>query len=147
MMNDLQIPHQEYPEQAPVAAVPDTTTAVAGGAVQDAERSALAVHQDPSLVRPHPNSKVGRGLEWVRPSDLIAAHSARMAGRGLDLQTTLAARVRQLPSRTRSAHQHSQRSVALRGREASVFDAFDVWYTTAAPRQSVQSGTPALGFR
>ena len=36
----------------------------------------------------------GRGVEWVRPTDLIARHSAHAAGRGLDFQTELARRTR-----------------------------------------------------
>lgn len=34
----------------------------------------------------------GRGVEWVRPTDLIARHSAHAAGRGLDFQAELARR-------------------------------------------------------
>ena len=34
----------------------------------------------------------GRGVEWVRPTDLIARHSAHAAGRGLDFQGELARR-------------------------------------------------------
>lgn len=36
----------------------------------------------------------GRGVEWVRPTDLIARQSAHVAGRGLDFQTKLARRTR-----------------------------------------------------
>jgi len=36
----------------------------------------------------------GRGVEWVRPTDLIARHSAPAAGRGLDFQAELARRTR-----------------------------------------------------
>jgi len=36
----------------------------------------------------------GRGVEWVRPTDLIARHSAHAAGRGLDFQAELARRNR-----------------------------------------------------
>ena len=36
----------------------------------------------------------GRGVEWVRPTDLIARHSAHAAGRGLDFQAELARRAR-----------------------------------------------------
>ena len=36
----------------------------------------------------------GRGVEWVRPTDLIARQSAHAAGRGLDFQTELARRTR-----------------------------------------------------
>lgn len=35
-----------------------------------------------------------RGVEWVRPTDLIARHSAHAAGRGLDFQAELARRTR-----------------------------------------------------
>ena len=36
----------------------------------------------------------GRGVEWVRPTDLMARHSASAAGRGLDFQAELARRTR-----------------------------------------------------
>ena len=36
----------------------------------------------------------GRGVEWVRPTDLIARHSAHEAGRGLDFQAELSRRTR-----------------------------------------------------
>lgn len=36
----------------------------------------------------------GRGVEWVRPTELIARHSAHAAGRGLDFQAELARRTR-----------------------------------------------------
>lgn len=37
-----------------------------------------------------------RGVEWVRPTDLIARQSAALAGRGIDLHTELARRTRTL---------------------------------------------------
>lgn len=36
----------------------------------------------------------GRGVEWVRPTDLIARQSSRLAGRGIDLHAELARRAR-----------------------------------------------------
>ena len=36
----------------------------------------------------------GRGVEWVRPTDLLARRSAHAAGRGLDFQAELARRTR-----------------------------------------------------
>ena len=36
----------------------------------------------------------GRGVEWVRPTDLIARHSAHAAGRGIDFQAEQARRTR-----------------------------------------------------
>lgn len=35
-----------------------------------------------------------RGVEWVRPTDLIARHGAGLAGRGLDFEVELARRTR-----------------------------------------------------
>ena len=35
-----------------------------------------------------------RGVEWVRPTDLIARHSASLSGRGIDFETELARRAR-----------------------------------------------------
>ncbi|SMX77751.1 hypothetical protein BAURA86_00894 [Brevibacterium aurantiacum] len=35
-----------------------------------------------------------RGVDWVRPTDLIARHSATVAGRGIDLHANLARQTR-----------------------------------------------------
>ena len=43
------------------------------------------------------------GLEWVRASDLLNLEGARVAGRGIDLQTELARRLRRVPSGLRRA--------------------------------------------
>lgn len=39
-------------------------------------------------------SRGGRGVEWVRPTDLMARHSTVVAGRGIDFVAALAHRVR-----------------------------------------------------
>ena len=36
-------------------------------------------------------------MEWVRPSELLASRSARVAGRGIDFQAELARRTRRGP--------------------------------------------------
>src|SRR5690606_26943736 len=36
-----------------------------------------------------------RGVEWVRPTDLLARQSAAVAGRGIDFEVELARRTRQ----------------------------------------------------
>lgn len=36
-----------------------------------------------------------RGVEWVRPTDLMARHGATVAGRGIDFQAELARRARE----------------------------------------------------
>ncbi|MFH5228043.1 hypothetical protein [Antrihabitans spumae] len=35
-----------------------------------------------------------RGVEWVRPTDLIARHGATLSGRGIDFEAELARRAR-----------------------------------------------------
>lgn len=141
-MNDTLHSHSRLPGQEPPVApvAPDRSG-------QEAERSALAIHQDPSLVRAHPSSKLGRGLEWVRPSDLIAAHSARLAGRGLNLQTDLAARVRHLPGSARIGSQ--QRRLLARHAEldGNPSDAFNVFGTSAAHSNATRIRTAEIGFR
>ena len=39
-----------------------------------------------------------RGVEWVRPTDLMARHSAALAGRGIDFEVELTRRTRNLPA-------------------------------------------------
>lgn len=38
--------------------------------------------------------QVGRGVEWVRPTDLMARRGARVAGRGIHFQTALSQKTR-----------------------------------------------------
>lgn len=97
----------------------------------DAERSAFAVHRDPSLSAGSPVSRVDRGIEWVRPSDLIAAGSARFAGRGIDLHTELSRQMRRAPGRTIRAGRDSVRAArdraSTRVREVPDVSEFDVF--------------------
>lgn len=92
-MNDQQIPQREPRKATEEPTVhPD-----AENASGEAERSAFAMHRDPSLTAGRPGRRVGRGIEWVRPSDLIASSSARIAGRGIDFQAELARQARRGP--------------------------------------------------
>lgn len=102
----------------------------------DAERSEFAVHRDPSLSSGAPGRRVGRGIEWVRPSDLIAgASSARFAGRGIDLHTELTCQARRIPGRSIRAGRDSVRAARDRAgarvrevQDVSGFDVFDPDY-------------------
>ncbi|MFT3799055.1 hypothetical protein [Microbacterium sp.] len=73
---------------------------------EEAEVSALAHHRDPSLAgrgkgaNAEGAKKKARGVEWVRPTELVAYRSARVAGRGIDFQAELARRSRRLPGQT-----------------------------------------------
>lgn len=100
----------------------------------EAERSAFAVHRDPSLARgADQGSRVGRGIAWVRPSDLIASSTARIAGRGINLQAELAQRARRAPgqaygaTRTGVRDYRDRRAQRTEPGEASLFESFDVF--------------------
>ena len=41
-----------------------------------------------------PAGRRARGVEWVRPTDLIARHGATLSGRGIDFEAELASRAR-----------------------------------------------------
>lgn len=79
----------------------DRDTRTAGTEADEA--SALAHHKDPSVtgkdVAGVAEIKKARGVEWVRPSDLLASRSQRVAGRGIDFQAELARRSRRVPVR------------------------------------------------
>ena len=97
------------------------------------ERSAFAVHRDPSLTNTavDPASRVGRGIAWVRSTDLIASSTARIAGRGINLQAELAHRARRAPGHAYRATRNGVRDIrdhrAQRTTpdEESVFDVFE----------------------
>ena len=85
-----QPPRRIEPEQAPK---PDTEAAEAAEVAGTPD----AVKQDAArrdAVRERMDRVRGRGVEWVRPTDLIARQSAHAAGRGLDFQAELARRTR-----------------------------------------------------
>ncbi len=70
------------PRERPESAVEASTTPEAVRAAEVAR-----TEKSHALAR-------GRGVEWVRPTDLMARHSANVAGRGLDFQAELARRTR-----------------------------------------------------
>ena len=100
----------------------------------EAERSAFAVHRDPSLTRgTDQSSRAGRGIAWVRPSDLIASSTTRIAGRGINLQVELAQSARRAPgqafraTRTGVRDYRDRRTQQRVSDETSVFESFDVF--------------------
>nr|WP_051606516.1 hypothetical protein [Microbacterium sp. CH12i] len=120
--------------------LPETRPEMVGGG--EAERSALAVHRDPSLTgtATAPGSRVGRGIAWVRPTDLIASSTARIAGRGINFQTELAHRARRAPGQTYRMTRDRTRDIRDRRAEraapagSSVFESFDVFEPQDRPR-------------
>ena len=124
------------------AELPETQPEIVEGA--EAERSAFAVHRDPSLTKvgADPGSRVGRGIAWVRPTDLIASSTARIAGRGINFQTELAHRARRAPGHAYRAtrnHAHDIRDRRAERAESAgpaVFESFDVFEPQDRPRSS-----------
>ena len=133
-MND----HAETNSIEPPDVRPET---VEGG---EAERSAFAVHRDPSLTKvgADPGSRVGRGIAWVRPTDLIASSTARFAGRGINFQTELAHRARRAPGQTYRMTRDRARDIRDRRADRAVaagpavFESFDVFEPQDRPRSS-----------
>ncbi|MBO0981589.1 hypothetical protein [Microbacterium sp. SD291] len=65
----------------------------------------------------NPASYRGRGVEWVRPTDLMARSGSRVAGAGINFQA-------ELHRRTRDAATTSIRGIAERARRLSPASAF-----------------------
>lgn len=85
--------HRDAARPDPARLVPDEPRdrpePVEATGTPEAVRAAQVARDDKqdALVR-------GRGVEWVRPTDLMVLHSAHAAGRGLDFQAELARRTR-----------------------------------------------------
>ena len=58
-----------------------------------------------------------RGVDWVRPTDLMARHSAVVAGRGIDFQA-------ELSRRTRTGIATSAKSLSERAKQLPPLSAF-----------------------
>jgi hypothetical protein len=99
---------------------------------REGEASALAWHRDPSLTTQATGKDTAKkarpGVEWVRPTDLMASRSARMAGRGIDFQAELARRARRVPGQayraTRDGARSGARFVSERARKLPPVTAF-----------------------
>lgn len=106
---------------------PDGTATTASPRVEPTptpQRSALAVHRDPSLVEwPGPDAPRGsrRHVRWVRPTDLAHLLGSRAAARGIDLPAELALRARRLPDQVVAVTRRGVRSRALRLAPLSAF--------------------------
>lgn len=96
------------------------------------EVSKLARHGDPSAAkRTAAEETTGRrrsGVEWVHPSDLLAARLGRVAGQGIDFQAELARRARLVPGQayrgTRAVARSGVRTVSERARRLPPVTAF-----------------------
>ena len=81
------------------------------------EVSELARHGDPSLAR-QPLSRSGAEqvrseVVWMRPTELVPAVTGRVAGQGIDLESSLARRARAIPTQGVAATRRAIRERAL----------------------------------
>lgn len=73
---------------------PKPTNAGIAGASEAVKEAALTRGNARAALEEELEQTRARGVEWVRPTDLMARHSSRLAGRGIDLHTELNRRVR-----------------------------------------------------
>ncbi|MGO2746871.1 hypothetical protein [Microbacterium sp.] len=99
----------------------------------EGEVSELARHGDPSATNKKTadaaeTEKRRPGVEWVRPSDLLASRMGRVAGQGIDFQAELARRARRAPAQayrgTRGVARSGVRVVSERARKLPPVTAF-----------------------
>lgn len=84
----------------------------------DAIEATSIRHSDPAIDPARAShQRVGRGVEWVRPTDLMARTGSRMAGAGIDFQANMA-------RRSRHAATTSARALAVRARRLPPVSAF-----------------------
>lgn len=123
MLPEHAAPRREHPEP------PEAPDRSGDGS----EVSELARHGDPSAAKKTAAEETvtGRrrsGVEWVRPSDLLAARLGRVAGQGIDFQAELARRARLLPGHayrgTRTVARSGVRVVSERARRLPPVTAF-----------------------
>ncbi|MEE8869869.1 MAG: hypothetical protein SOH99_13585 [Acidipropionibacterium acidipropionici] len=84
--HDHQAPEQQTP---PEAARPDPSAGLAPEAIQAADVDREKQHAEGVDVE-----KPGRGVDWVRPSDLMARAGGAVSRRGIDFQDALSRRAR-----------------------------------------------------
>ena len=132
MNDDKPATHEQHP--APRGHLDESATTTEeprrGG---DGEVSALARHGDPSVTnrKADAGAEAGRrrsGVEWVRPTDLLAARTGRVAGQGIDFHTELARRTRRAPVQAyrgaRTVARSGARAVSERARRLPPVTAF-----------------------
>lgn len=108
-------PRALSPELETDRTTPDTTeTTETPDAVEAAKVARPRGNDGRDAVR---DAGRARGVEWVRPTDLIARHGAGLAGRGLDFEVEMA-------RRTRTTTATGMRSLGDRARRLPPLSAF-----------------------
>lgn len=112
--------HREQHRQRSAEPKNDRTTADSMEKTQtpaDAVRAAGVARSNKGETTQH-TARTARGVDWVRPTDLMARQSATLAGRGIDFEVELAHRTRHLAGDVTRATGRGIKSVgtAVRGR-------------------------------
>lgn len=82
-------PRERTPETARRAAEPSEKSGT-----PDAVRATKLARADNGQKATQNTDRRAQGVDWVRPTDLMARHSAALAGRGIDFEVELARRTR-----------------------------------------------------
>ena len=83
--------HEQHERRQPVPKPEHERGAVDATSTPDAVEAA---HVRRNGDRGTPAGRRARGVEWVRPTDLIARRGATLSGRGIDFEAELACRAR-----------------------------------------------------
>lgn len=87
------VPPEMPPEGLDEQLAPDIDGATAGSLGMGEGAEAVKARTARTTGRPV-GRRVGRGVEWVRPTDLLARRGATVAGRGIHFQTALSQKTR-----------------------------------------------------
>lgn len=105
---------QNAPEPTKDHAVPEESERA--GTPEAVQAAKVAQRSRPDKATIADSARRVRGVEWVRPTDLLARQSATVAGRGIDFEVELARRTRKLTSHVTKA---SSRGVGTVGKAIS----------------------------
>ncbi|WP_191089804.1 hypothetical protein [Nesterenkonia ebinurensis] len=105
--------HREQHRQRPAETKPDRTASEPQEktSTPDAVRVAKVARGDNGEKTTQHAGRRARGVDWVRPTDLMARHSAALAGRGIDFEVELARRTRRLSGQVAQAGGRGIKSV------------------------------------
>ncbi|TDO87870.1 hypothetical protein [Enemella evansiae] len=89
-------PHEQHEQHERRRAIPEPVderpAPVERTGTPDAVEAATVAREDQDSAPAH--QRRARGVEWVRPTDLIARHGATLSGRGIDFEAELGRRAR-----------------------------------------------------
>ncbi|GAA2006364.1 hypothetical protein [Brevibacterium samyangense] len=106
---------QNAPEPAKDHSVPEESERAG---TPEAVQAAKVAHRNRDVnAKSVDSARLARGVEWVRPNDLLARQSATVAGRGIDFEVELARRTRKLTGHvTRASGRGVGKAISARTR-------------------------------